>query len=248
MSLRVIAGQFGGRKLESVPGYGTRPLLGQVREALFNILGEDVEGALVWDLFAGTGASGIEALSRGARRVVFVEKGIRAIRVLHTNLGLIDPDRELDYEVVRANAWAPPRPCGGMAPAGSGMADAETEVDEDREDDREDDETLDDVRDDDGDGDDDDDGHEAATSSRSDGLQPEEEAPQLIFLDPPYLDVREDPTLAVARAAALYDRLAPGGKLLFHFPDGVLDEDDFERFAHVDLRVWGQAAVAILTR
>ena len=57
MSLRVIAGEYGGRVLRSVRGYGTRPLLGQVREALFNILGDWVAGKEVWDLFAGTGAT-----------------------------------------------------------------------------------------------------------------------------------------------------------------------------------------------
>ena len=74
MSLKVIAGIYGSRVLQTVRGLGTRPLLGQVKAAVFNILMEQVPGALVWDLFAGTGASGIEALSRGARKVVFVEK------------------------------------------------------------------------------------------------------------------------------------------------------------------------------
>ena len=63
MSLKVIGGEFCGRNLQSVKGVGTRPLLGQVREALFNILGPWIEGKEVWDLFAGTGVSGIEALS-----------------------------------------------------------------------------------------------------------------------------------------------------------------------------------------
>ena len=69
MSLRIIGGEYGGRNLKTVRGMGTRPLLGHVREALFNILGEQVEGAFVWDLFAGTGASGMEALSRGAEQI-----------------------------------------------------------------------------------------------------------------------------------------------------------------------------------
>ncbi|MHC4078870.1 MAG: RsmD family RNA methyltransferase, partial [Planctomycetota bacterium] len=81
MALKVISGQFRGRNLNSVKGLGTRPLLGQVREALFNILGDSVSGKEVWDLFAGTGATGIEALSRGARRVIFVEKSNQALKV-----------------------------------------------------------------------------------------------------------------------------------------------------------------------
>ncbi|MCA8971774.1 MAG: RsmD family RNA methyltransferase [Planctomycetes bacterium] len=221
MSLRVISGQFGGRKLETVPGYGTRPLLGQVREALFNILGEDVDGALVWDLFAGTGATGIEALSRGARRVIFIEKNSRALRVLSGNLGVLDPDHELDFEIVRGNAWNGPK-------AGQ-------------------------LRDDDERGEGDDTDVDAGTDTDDrpgDDRDPSDadEAPDLIFLDPPYADVREDPTLSVARAFSLYRRLTPGGKLIFHFPDGVLDEDDFASFERIDLRSWGQAAVALLTR
>jgi 16S rRNA (guanine(966)-N(2))-methyltransferase RsmD len=66
MSLRVIAGKAKGRKLKSVPGDTTRPITDRVKEALFNILAGDVVGSNWWDLFAGTGAVGIEALSRGA--------------------------------------------------------------------------------------------------------------------------------------------------------------------------------------
>ncbi|MCB9880417.1 MAG: RsmD family RNA methyltransferase [Planctomycetes bacterium] len=228
MSLRVISGQFGGRKLETVPGYGTRPLLGQVREALFNILGEDVDGALVWDLFAGTGATGIEALSRGARRVIFIEKNSRALRVLSGNLGVLDPDHELDFEIQRGNAWSGPK-SGQLRDEGEDRDEDRDENDDSENDDSENDDSEDRPRSDRDTGDPDD-------------------APDLIFLDPPYADVREDPTLSVARAFALYRRLTPGGKLIFHFPDGVLDEDDFASFERLDLRSWGQAAVAILTR
>ena len=94
MSLRIIGGEYGGRNLKTVRGMGTRPLLGQVREALFNILGEQVEGAFVWDLFAGTGASGMEALSRGAERVLFVEKNGKAIDILRGNLSSLGEDAE----------------------------------------------------------------------------------------------------------------------------------------------------------
>ena len=66
MSLRVIAGKAKGRKLKSVPGETTRPITDRVKEALFNILAGDVVDSNWWDLFAGTGAVGIEALSRGA--------------------------------------------------------------------------------------------------------------------------------------------------------------------------------------
>jgi len=84
--LRVIAGDAKGRKLKMVPGSGTRPIADQVKEALFNILGEDVKGAAVLDLFAGTGSVGIEALSRGAEYAVFVESDRLAVKTIQENL------------------------------------------------------------------------------------------------------------------------------------------------------------------
>lgn len=81
----MIAGSLGGRRLKAPPGRGTRPTSERVREALFSMLGT-VEGAGVLDLFAGTGALGIEALSRGAGRAVFVERDAAAVRVLRENL------------------------------------------------------------------------------------------------------------------------------------------------------------------
>jgi len=83
--MRVIAGRFGGRRLNAPAGRLTRPTSDRVREALFSMLG-DVERACVLDLFAGTGALGIEALSRGACRAVFVERGAGALRALSENL------------------------------------------------------------------------------------------------------------------------------------------------------------------
>lgn len=84
--MRVIAGRFGGRRLREAPRSGVRPTSDRVRESLFAWLG-DVEGASVLDAYAGTGALGIEALSRGARRVVFVERSPAALSVLRRNLG-----------------------------------------------------------------------------------------------------------------------------------------------------------------
>lgn len=107
MSLKVIGGEFRGRNLQSVKGAGTRPLLGQVREALFNILADEVEGKEVWDLFAGTGASGIEALSRGAGRVLFVEKNNQALRVLRANLEALGPEVKARCHVFKTDAWDP---------------------------------------------------------------------------------------------------------------------------------------------
>lgn len=86
--MRVIAGKAKGRKLQAVPGPGTRPMTDRAKSALFSILGEDVVGARFLDLFAGTGQVGIEALSRGATRAVFVEMNHAALRTIHNNLTL----------------------------------------------------------------------------------------------------------------------------------------------------------------
>jgi 16S rRNA (guanine966-N2)-methyltransferase len=83
--VRVIAGRFGGRRLRAPRGRATRPTSERVREALFSALGE-LRGETVLDLFAGTGALAIEALSRGAARAVLVERDPRAIAALRANL------------------------------------------------------------------------------------------------------------------------------------------------------------------
>ncbi len=84
--MRVIAGRAKGRKLESVPGNAVRPITDRAKEALFSILAYRVQGAHMLDLFGGTGSVGIEALSRGAERVVFVERYPPALKVIGHNL------------------------------------------------------------------------------------------------------------------------------------------------------------------
>ncbi len=84
--MRVIAGTAGGLTLTTVPGVATRPTLDRVRESLFAILAPRLTGARVLDLYAGTGALGIEALSRGALSCQFVDAEERALRVLRENL------------------------------------------------------------------------------------------------------------------------------------------------------------------
>jgi 16S rRNA (guanine966-N2)-methyltransferase len=86
--VRVVAGQFKGRRLAAPRGTRTRPTADRVREALFSMLG-DVEGARVLDLYAGSGALGIEALSRGAASAVFVERDPRAVAAIERNLAAI---------------------------------------------------------------------------------------------------------------------------------------------------------------
>ena len=86
--MRVIAGAYRGHTLKAPPGRGTRPTSDRVREALLSILG-DVSGMRVLDLFAGSGALGIEALSRGAAEAVFVESDRRAAAVIRANLAAV---------------------------------------------------------------------------------------------------------------------------------------------------------------
>jgi len=100
VSPRVIAGRYGGRRLQAPAGDATRPTADRVREALFSILGARVEGARVLDLFAGSGALGLEALSRGAASATFVDSAPAALRVVRANLGSLGADAE----VVRADA------------------------------------------------------------------------------------------------------------------------------------------------
>ena len=84
--MRVIGGEFRSRRLKSIPGLATRPTPDRLRETLFNILAPRIEGAVFVDAYAGTGAVGIEALSRGAARCVFVESGRRAVEAIRENL------------------------------------------------------------------------------------------------------------------------------------------------------------------
>ncbi len=99
----MIAGRLGGRLLSAPAGRTTRPTSDRVREALFSMLGT-VEGAEVLDLFAGTGALGIEALSRGAARAVFVERDPEALAALAANLDSLGIERE-QAEVRRGDAF-----------------------------------------------------------------------------------------------------------------------------------------------
>jgi 16S rRNA (guanine966-N2)-methyltransferase len=84
--VRVIAGEFRSRKLKSVPGLDTRPTPDRLRESLFSILAPRIEGAAFVDVYAGAGAVGIEALSRGASHAIFVERSRGALAVLRENL------------------------------------------------------------------------------------------------------------------------------------------------------------------
>lgn len=103
MPLRIIAGQRGGFKLEAPHNRRTRPTSDRVRESVFNILGELVEGATAIDLFAGTGAMGLEALSRGASRAVLVEHDRETVQVIKRNLAHVRYEDRV--EVIAGDAY-----------------------------------------------------------------------------------------------------------------------------------------------
>jgi 16S rRNA (guanine(966)-N(2))-methyltransferase RsmD len=84
--MRIIAGSFRSRTLQAPPGLATRPTSDRLRETLFNVLAPRIQGAAFLDLYAGSGAVGIEALSRGAARVDFVERAPAALKILRGNL------------------------------------------------------------------------------------------------------------------------------------------------------------------
>lgn len=104
MSLRVIAGEAKGRKLKTVEGVTTRPITDRAKESLFNIIGNDVIDSNWWDLFSGTGAVGIEAVSRGAAFVRFSELNRAPIETIQFNVKQCQ--FESRSEVRRADAFA----------------------------------------------------------------------------------------------------------------------------------------------
>lgn len=103
--MRVIAGRSRGRALSAFKGFKFRPTAAKVRGALFNIIGPRIEGCRFLDLFAGTGAVGIEAMSRGAHACFFVEKNSAALRIFKKNLectGFTDEGTVLPLDVFQA--------------------------------------------------------------------------------------------------------------------------------------------------
>lgn len=87
--MRVIGGEFRSRRLKSALGLATRPTPDRLREALFNVLAPRIKDAVFVDCYAGTGSVGIEALSRGARRAIFIEKSRTAVDVIRENLAAL---------------------------------------------------------------------------------------------------------------------------------------------------------------
>ena len=103
--MRIIAGKWRGRIIEAPPGRKTRPTSDRVREAWMSAIQHEIPTAKVLDLFSGSGALGIEALSRGAKHVTFVEKAAPALRTLKANIAKLDVDSS-KITIVRADAIA----------------------------------------------------------------------------------------------------------------------------------------------
>lgn len=104
--MRIIAGQRRGHKFDGPKGSSTRPTSDLVRESIFNILGASVEGRVVVDLFAGTGALGLEALSRGAERAIFVEQNRDNVGLIHRNLATLRFEGSGAVRLTDAYRWA----------------------------------------------------------------------------------------------------------------------------------------------
>ena len=100
--MRIIGGEARGRRLFAPEGDETRPTADRVREALFNIIRADVPDAVALDLFAGSGALALEAISRGAKRAVLCDKSPRAVKVIRRNIELM---RAEDKTTVIAGEW-----------------------------------------------------------------------------------------------------------------------------------------------
>ena len=101
--MRVVAGEYGGRRLKAVPGMKTCPTTDKVKEAMFNIIGPYLEGGQVLDLFAGSGGLSIEAVSRGADHATLVDRQYQAIKTIHENLSVTKEEDK--FTVLKGDAY-----------------------------------------------------------------------------------------------------------------------------------------------
>jgi len=122
--MRIIAGQYRSRTLQAPAGLGTRPTSDRLRETLFNVLAPRIEGAVFLDLYAGSGAVGIEALSRGAASATFVERAPAALAMLRANLARLGVSEGFRIHPGSVAGWlrrfdsrSGPGPKAGLAPA-----------------------------------------------------------------------------------------------------------------------------------
>lgn len=116
VGLRIIGGKFRGRKLQYSGDLGVRPMKDRVREALFNLVGVEVKGTHAIDLFGGTGALGLEALSRGALRATFVERHFPTAAVLRSNIQTLGIDQATEVHTSDTFIWWRTEPALGADP------------------------------------------------------------------------------------------------------------------------------------
>src|SRR4051794_27267097 len=183
--MRIIAGQRRGHKFDGPKGSSTRPTSDLVRESIFNILGESVAGRFVIDLFAGTGALGFEALSRGAERAIFVEQNRENVGLIYRNLATLRFEDRGRVHTADAYRW---------------------------------------VR----------------------AFTPIDDAPLVVFLDPPYRDYEERPRKVNQLLEHLIGRL-PAGSLIAAESRRMLDEEILPGFPTWDIRRYGGTQIAIRT-
>ena len=112
--LRIVAGRFRGRRLHGPEAAGLRPTADRMKESLYNVLQGWFPGARVLDLFAGSGNLGLEALSRGAARVVLVESGRRALQLIEQNVRLLGVEGEVEVVAGDALGYLRSLPAGGF--------------------------------------------------------------------------------------------------------------------------------------
>ncbi len=105
MNVRIISGKYGGRKIQAPDNSRTHPMSERIRNALFNSVGGEIQGASVLDAFAGTGAVGFEALSRGAGHIVFVEKDRVAQKVLAENIQILGVKNTTEFIRTSVASW-----------------------------------------------------------------------------------------------------------------------------------------------
>ena len=115
--MRITRGRFGRRKLLSNPGDTTRPITDKVKESLFEYLEDELQGARVADIFAGTGTIGLESLSRGATSIVFFERDRKAVELLRKNVATLKiEDETLCWATDVMKTSFRPKNCEGMTP------------------------------------------------------------------------------------------------------------------------------------
>lgn len=99
--MRIISGTARGRRLFAPRNHNIRPTSNRAREALFSIIRDSVKDSLVIDFFAGTGAFGVEALSRGAKGCIFVDSARQALETIHKNIGLLDTNLQSVTQIIK---------------------------------------------------------------------------------------------------------------------------------------------------